>query len=84
MSDRDELFTLFCEALNAEIAALGGSLRVRGGRSDDMVMLLDAAGRELGALPDHVDAVTIAAFEPIIAQHRVTAGRASSPTASAI
>jgi hypothetical protein len=62
------LFHQFAAALNRELATLGSTLRVAG----DVVpprgtmMLQDAGGRDLGPIPDHVDAETIRAFEAMI------------------
>ena len=68
MNDLRSLTSQFCVALNAELAALGCKLHISDcdlGPGDTM-LLLSADGRELGWVPDHVDAPVIAAFERIL------------------
>lgn len=68
----DPIFREFCGALNAELAALGCKLHIseQDPGTDETMLLLAADGRELGWLPDHSDALVIAALEKILAAAR--------------
>lgn len=62
------LFEQFADALNRELVAIGATLRVapRAPAVCGSILLHDAGGHPVGALPDHVDAATIKALEAII------------------
>lgn len=63
------LFEQFVECLNTELSAIGATIRVARERSATRgtMMLQDASGQLLGAVPDHVDAPTLLSFEAILA-----------------
>ena len=67
MTDAGTLDDAFAAALNADLAALGCKLRIAAApAAADAVLVVDAQGRELGWVPEHIDASILAAFETIL------------------
>jgi hypothetical protein len=69
MSDPDRLFGEYRHLLNVELAALDCALRISDDDPGDeeIIVLVDGRGVEVGRLPDHADAAIIAAVAAIIA-----------------
>ena len=76
MTESEPLFDQFCAALNGELTTLGCQIRVMPRPSPPRyMMLVDIGDKELGWVPDHIDAASIMAFDEILQCDRRAGGR---------